>query len=172
MSIKSDRAKTNKAKTNSYPMIDDITGFRISSKDAVTSYTGALTHKNNIKPGPSPLDLDMSQITDDVQHQGDTRPDHFTWSSRELYDFNSDVLFNDINYRTANGYNIAALNPQITLLQNQNAAYWNTTNATWNAVLLQFVNRTYNSNIQFVPDTILATWGEDIVPTFIQFQPE
>lgn len=170
MSIKSDRNR-NKSK-NYYPIIDDITGFRISSRDVTTTYTGSLTHKKNIKKGPTPLEQGMVVPLDDAQQDGPVRPDKLLWSSRELYDFESDVLFNDLNYRTASGYNSVAVNPQIALLQSRNPTYWNTVNGTWNDTLMQFVNRTYNQGIQFIPDTITSTWGDDLTPTFIQFQPE
>ena len=154
-----------------YPLIDDRTGFRISSRDAIEDWGGVITHRDRAKGMPQTLIVPELPEDDGVQ-EGPVRADKFRWSSRELYDFEEDVVFNDIAYKTTAGLNSAALNPEITLLQSQNPTYWDTVNGTWDGTLMQFVNRTYNQGMDFGMTTIEATWGEDIEPTFIQFQPE
>ena len=171
MSRRSDKESRNRRNDNYHPIIDDRTGFRISSKDAVEDWGGIITHKKNALGMPQTLILpELPQ--DELEIKGPVRPDKFIWSSRELYDFEQDIAFNDVAYKTAAGLNVVSLNPEMSLLQSQNPVYWNTVSGTWNAQLSQFVNRTYNNNAQFAPTTYVATFGDDIEPNFLQFQPE
>lgn len=172
MSRRSDRESRGKTDTRYYPMIDDRTGKRISSKDAVEDWGGVITHRKNVLGKPQTL-VQPILPKDELKQDGTVRPEkRFKYSSPSNYYFIEDIVYNDVSYKTANGLNAADLNPEITILQQQDAVYWNTVDAVWSTTLMQWVNRTYNDKMQFAPTTYIATFGDNIEPTWIQIQPD
>jgi hypothetical protein len=172
MSIHSDRKYRSSYHNNQYPLIDDRTGFRISSKDAIVDYGDIVTHKKNKKGIPQTLILPEIP-TNELYIDGPVRPPKFyTYASRENYMFMGDVAFNDRSFLNSFGLNLAELNPDYVTLQQQLPTYWQTVDATWNSMLGKWTNKTYNQNIQFGPTTFVANWGDTIQPEFHQVQFE